>query len=109
MKLPKLQENDIVEVVWIDAFSVDKWTDREDMKKETKHPCVCSSVGYFLQMNKVAITLVGSRQTKTDEWNDCFAATHIPLGMVQSITKIKGAVSDKTKKKTKQKRSNKRV
>lgn len=48
---------DIYLIKWYDAFSVDRWKDNEEMKKECKHPLIIKSIGYRMAKNKKYISL----------------------------------------------------
>jgi hypothetical protein len=75
----------IVVVEWIDALTLDQWSDIKFRIEEHKEPVVVLTVGIVLQHIDDYIVLARSIQLRGNSTEGSF---QIPSGMIQSIKKL---------------------
>lgn len=82
VQIPRLEYNEIVEVVWWDASSDSAW--REESKVKQEKPTVCHSIGYYTSHNKDVLILSPDYNDGKDR-----STTLIPRGMIKKIWRFK--------------------
>lgn len=85
MRLPKLKQNEIIEVVWHDTHDVGSehtWIHRDDMR-EPLSSYECLSIGYFDRKESGFIYLAGDVLH-----NHVGRAVAIPIGCIRAIKKL---------------------
>ena len=87
-RLRNLRENSIVEVVWLDSCSRDRWIDRNEAKKwalevgSARH----YSCGYLLSVTDLAVVLTQSRVRYDEEVASVDALMSIPCVAILDVT-----------------------
>lgn len=82
MRFPKLNRDDLIEVLWADITSTTSWKTTEEA--ETYIAVGCQSVGYFLNEDETVIRI---SDTKNDEGER--NVNVIIKGCIKSIHKLK--------------------
>lgn len=72
----------LVEVEWLDAMSVDAWTDYTDTAEF--RPATCRTVGYQIIYSDTFMSLAGT----INDGDACCVMT-IPLGLIVSARELK--------------------
>uniref|UniRef100_A0A6M3KU21 Putative structural protein n=1 Tax=viral metagenome TaxID=1070528 RepID=A0A6M3KU21_9ZZZZ len=78
VQIPKLEYNEIVEVLWWDANSDSSWRGEETVKKEK--PTVCHTIGYYTACTKDSLILSPDYNDGKDR-----STVLIPRGMIKKI------------------------
>lgn len=89
----KPKDGDFVYVEWLDAFSIDAWSTREEAKIL---PCLIRSVGIVIECQLTHFTLGLSHDTVNDNFSSFLV---VPRGMIQTIRKLDFVSKEKKNRK----------
>lgn len=78
--------NELVLVMWADAWSKDAWCDRETAETSTVGGEPCINVGWVVRHDKEGIMLAGSMSVNDRTIGNLM---FIPKGMIKSVKRLK--------------------
>jgi hypothetical protein len=87
MSRSRFKVGDVLVVHWIDAHTVDEWTDRHDLESKTK-PADCMTVGWFLRRDKDSKSLILAHTTAPGNDGEVMGIVAIPRAFIKEVIKL---------------------
>ena len=93
-RIPKLQPNDIIEVIWKDANTIDGWKSKDEYLRDVA-PSRCATSGYYLKHDKDSITIYMTTAKESPIYEKQIStAWTVPLEWVVSVRVIEKATHE---------------